>query len=125
MAEILSLDTLHFIISPLSQPSECILHYIITPTSGDGTELPDIVATVVAGQQFAAVNASGFALCNDTYEFTAAAVTLRGVGRRSAVVTPQPSDGIGEPSVLESVIKITGFLTAIMDVYSHVYNDLL
>ena len=87
IVEVLSSDTLEFLISPLSEPSECILHYIITPTSGDGTELPDIVATVVAGQQFAAVNASGFALCNDTYEFTAAAVTLRGMGRRSAVAS--------------------------------------
>ena len=49
------------------------------------------------------MNASGFSLCNITYEFTSVAVTTSGLGMSSAVATPQHSSFLGKCVVVNGL----------------------
>ena len=79
-----------FVISPPLTFPQCVLNYIITATSSDGSVLPDITVPVTNTDEeptLAARNA--FAFCNNTYTFTVVANTLTGPGgsSRSVVIT--------------------------------------
>ena len=65
-------QSFNFTIFPLSEPSQCVLHYNITHTRSDGRVIPDIT-TESRGP--ATVIASGYDVCNIMYSFTAIAVT--------------------------------------------------
>jgi hypothetical protein len=77
------LQSFNFTIFPLSEPSQCVLHYNITPTRSDGLVLPDIV--IESGGSVTAT-ASGYDVCNITYSFTAVAVTSAAPGERSNTI---------------------------------------
>ena len=65
-------QSFNFTIFLLSEPSQCVLHYNITPTRSDGRVIPDIT-TESRGP--ATIIASGYDVCNIMYSFTAIAVT--------------------------------------------------
>jgi hypothetical protein len=88
----LDFQSFNFTISPLPVPSQCVLHYNITPTGSDGRILPDITAVASVGP--VTVTAGGFDLCTDMYSFTAFAVTSVGPSERSAVKTYSPGEFI-------------------------------
>jgi hypothetical protein len=77
-------QSFNFTIFPLSEPSQCVLHYNITPTRSDGHVLPDI--TIESGGGSVTATASGYDVCNITYNFTAVAVTSAGTGERSTAI---------------------------------------
>ena len=79
-----SLQQIIFIISAPSYADQCVLNYIITATSSDGSVVPDITVEV---SDNITLREGGFNLCNNAYNFTVVANTLTGPGQRSAVVT--------------------------------------
>ena len=81
------LETFNFIISPLSEPSDCVLNYSITPTTSDGSVLVDIIVGPPDNGDSITVTMGGFDVCNTTYTFTVVANTLNGPGERSSPVT--------------------------------------
>ena len=74
-------ETLNFIISPLSEPSDCVVNYSITPTTSDGSVLADVIVEPPDSR----VTMSGFDICNIVYSFTVVANTQNGPGERSSV----------------------------------------
>jgi hypothetical protein len=94
----LDFQSFNFIISPLPVPSQCVLHYNITPTGSDGCVLPDITAVATENVGPITVTASGFDLCTDMYSFTAFAVTPVGASERSAVKTYSSPSEFGHTS---------------------------
>jgi hypothetical protein len=86
-------QSFNFTIFPLSEPSQCVLHYNITPTRSDGHVLPDITAVATEGVGPVTVTASGYDVCAGI-NFTAFAVTSagRGASERSAVVMYNPCE---------------------------------
>jgi hypothetical protein len=81
-------QSFNFTIFPLSEPSQCVLHYNITPTRSDGHVLPDI--TALAAEPVTLI-ASGYDVCADM-NFTAFAVSSAGASERSAVFTYSPRE---------------------------------
>ena len=79
-------QSFNFTILPTSDLNQCVLHYNITPTRGDGVILPDIIAVVNESGGHATANASSYEVCNITYNFTAIAITSSGPGVRSETV---------------------------------------
>ena len=77
-------------IFPLSQPSNCILHYNITPMVSDGSVLPDISLDPPSSGTSIATALGGFDSCNNSYSFTVVAITRNGPGERSAVFPAPP-----------------------------------
>jgi hypothetical protein len=84
-------QSFNFTIFPLSEPSQCVLHYNITPTRSDGHVLPDITAWATEGVGPVTVIASGYDVCADM-NFTAITVSSAGTSERSAVFTYSPRE---------------------------------
>ena len=63
-------ETFNFVISPLSEPSDCVLSYSITPTTSDGSVLADITVEPPDSGDSIRVTMSGFDVCNTAYTFT-------------------------------------------------------
>ena len=80
-------ETFSFTISPLSEPSDCVLNYSITPTTSDGSMLADITVEPPDSGDSIRVNMGGFDVCNIAYTFTVVANTLNGPGETSSPVT--------------------------------------
>ena len=80
-------ETFKFTIFPLSEPSDCVLNYSITPTTSDGRVLADITVEPPDSGDSVTVTMSGFDACNTAYTFTVVANTLNGPGERSSPVT--------------------------------------
>ena len=80
-------ETFNFIISPLSEPSDCVLSYSITSTTSDGSVLAEIIVEPPDSGDSIRVTRSGFDVCNTTYTFTVVANTLNGPGETSSSVT--------------------------------------
>ena len=82
-----SSTTFKFIISPLSEPSDCVLNYSITPTTSEGNVLADIIVEPPDSGDSVRVSMSRFDVCNTAYNFTVVAITLNGPGETSSPVT--------------------------------------
>jgi hypothetical protein len=76
-------QSFNFTIFPLSEPSQCVLHYNITTTRSDGHVSPDTTAVATGGVGPVTVTASGYDVCADMI-FTAFAVTSAGRGASEA-----------------------------------------
>ena len=72
-----------FTITP-SIPPDCVVNYIITATSSDGSRNITMPASEVDGSS--PVNVGGFDACTRTYSFTVVPETSEGTGVRSASV---------------------------------------
>ncbi len=72
-----------------SSPSNCVLNYIITATSSDGSRTITVPASGVDGST--PVNEGGFDVCTVMYSFTVAPVTSEGTGPSSSSVNQGPS----------------------------------
>lgn len=82
-------ETFNFTISP-SQPSNCVLHYNITPVFiNNGSVLDDISVDPPSSDDIISIN--GFDSCRNSYGFSVVAVTLNGTGEKSNVFPAQPS----------------------------------
>ena len=86
-------QSFNFTIFPTPDLNQCVLHYNITSTKGDGVILPDIIAVVNESGGHVTANASSYEVCNITYNFTAIAITSSGPGVRSETVN---SNFLGE-----------------------------
>lgn len=103
----LEVESFNFAIFPVSEPSlQCVCHYNITPTSGDGNVLTDIIVEPTGGGRPLTVNASGFDLCRTTYSFTVVAVTLNGPGDRSGDIYPETLDFLSKYGVVSFVFTL-------------------
>ena len=86
-----SLQQIIFIISPPLYAGQCVVNYIITATSGDGSVVPDITVPVTDTEAPTLAVRSAFDFCNNTYTFTVMANTLIVAGESSmSVVVTRP-----------------------------------
>ena len=67
-----------------SIPRDCVVNYIITATSSDGSRNITVPASVVDGST--PVNVGGFDVCTVAYNITVAPETSEGTGMESAYV---------------------------------------
>jgi hypothetical protein len=102
-------QSFNFTIFPLSEPSQCVLHYNITPKTSDGLVLPGI--SIESGGSVTAT-ASGYDVCNITYSFTAVAVTSASPGERSIAIN---SDFLSKYTVFLHQIVCTIFCLNYVD----------
>ena len=84
-----SILQINFVISPPLAFPQCVLNYIITANSSDGSVVPDIIVPVTNTEEPTLAARNAFAFCNNTYTFTVVANTLTGPGgsSRSVVIT--------------------------------------
>ena len=75
------MSSFDFHIAP-STPPDCVVNYIITATSTDGSRIVTVPASEV--DRSTPVNVDGFDVCTRTYSFTVAPVISQGIGMRSA-----------------------------------------
>ena len=96
-------QTFNFIISPLSEPSDCVLSYSITPTTSDGSVLADITVEPPDSGDSIRVTMSGFDVCNTAYTFTVVANTLNGPGETSSSVAASKLQSMGSSSCIITI----------------------
>ena len=75
-----------FVISPPLAFPQCVVNYIITATSSDGSVVPDIIVPVTNTEEPTLAARNALAFCNNTYTFTVVANTLTGPGGLSRSV---------------------------------------
>jgi hypothetical protein len=88
-AQFLNFRSLRLTLTP-TEPRQCVINYRITPTDGDGVELPAIV--LEKGNLMTDL-VSDIDLCINTYTFMAVAVTAVGPGESSFVDDIQTNPG--------------------------------
>jgi hypothetical protein len=79
-----AVDFQSFNFTILSEVSQCVLNYSITTMRSDGHVFP--VISIESGQGSVTATASGYDVCNFTYNFTAVAVTSAATGERSNTI---------------------------------------
>ena len=90
-----NMHTLTFNITPPLVASQCVLNYIIIPTTSGQTEALENI-TITDLEPPITATRSGFDLCHNVYSFIAIALTLHHTGERSEMIRPEFATFLGK-----------------------------
>ena len=91
-------DTFYFTLTPQSAASQCVLHYNITPSTSDGSTLPNITVIMSEPGQPVTFNRNGYNTCGVSYVFSVVAAIndFTGELQLSEVADPSETDFFGK-----------------------------
>ena len=84
-------DTFNFTLTPQSAASQCVLRYNITPSTSEGSTLPNITVFMSQSGQPVTLTRGGYNTCGVSYGFGVVAATNDFTGDLQIFETTDPS----------------------------------